>query len=228
MLAVRAAILDLDGLLIDSEPLWRRTEQEVFATVGLELDDADCRRTTGLRTDALVDYWFQRQPWPGPSPVEIGRRLEARVLELVRAEGAAMPGATACLDLLEAAGLALAVASSSPLAIIDAALGRLGFGHRIRLRCTSLDEAAGKPDPAVYLTAARRLGVVPAVCLAFEDSAPGVAAAHAAGMRVVAVPDPAARTDPAFAAADLVLSSLEQLSRGHLAALETSPKLSAS
>jgi len=206
-----AAILDLDGLLIDSEPLWRRAEREVFGSVGLALTEDDCRRTTGLRCDAVVAYWFERRRWSGPSQAEVERRLDARVLELVRAEGRAMPGVDEALAVLEAAGLRLAVASSSTAGLIDAALARLGLDRRIPIRCSSYDEPAGKPDPAVYLTAARRLGVDPVACLAVEDSAPGVEAAWRAGMAVVAVPDPEQRGLAGFARADVALGSLREL-----------------
>jgi sugar-phosphatase len=206
-----AAILDLDGLLIDSEPLWRQAEQEVFGAVGLALTEDDCRRTTGLRCDAVVAYWYERRPWSGPSQAEVQRRLDARVLALVRTEGRAMPGVDAALDVLEGAGLRLAVASSSTRALIDAALERLGLDRRIAIRCSSFDESAGKPDPAVYLTAARELGVEPARCVAVEDSAPGVEAAWRAGMSVVAVPDPEQRGLAGFDRADVVLGSLGEL-----------------
>lgn len=208
---MEAAILDLDGLLINSEPLWRRAEREVFGSVGLALTDDDCRRTTGLRCDAVVAYWFERRPWSGPSQAEVQRRLDARVLELVRTESRPMPGVDAALGVLEGAGLRLAVASSSTPELIDAALERFGLDRRIPVRCSSYDEPAGKPDPAVYLTAARKLGVEPARCLAVEDSAPGVEAAWRAGMAVVAVPDPEQHGLAGFDRADVVLGSLGEV-----------------
>lgn len=211
--AVRVAIFDLDGLLVDSEPLWRRAEREVFARVGLELSDDDCRTTLGMRCDAVVNYWFQKKPWRGPTRAEVQQRIEDRMLELLRTDGRAMPGVTHALDLLEENHLPLAVASSSTITHIDAALHSIGIGGRITVRCSSMDEEHGKPHPAVYLAAARRLDIEPADCLAFEDSLLGVEAAYRAGMKVIAVPDADADVSKGFGHADVVLGSLAELTK---------------
>jgi HAD superfamily hydrolase (TIGR01509 family) len=205
-----AVVFDLDGVLIDSEPLWRRAEQEVFRTVGLHLTEADCRTTTGLRCDDVVSHWFARQPWSGPSCHEIERRITGRVIALLAAEGRALPGAVQAVRATRAEGLEAAVASSSSPELIDAALERLGLGDDLTVRCSSFDEAGPKPAPDVYLTAARRLGVSPAFCLAVEDSGPGVASALAAGMTVVAVPDAEHARDPSIRRAHVLLSDLTQ------------------
>jgi sugar-phosphatase len=117
---------------------------------------------------------------------------------------------TAAIALFERCGLRLAIASSSPRRLIDAVCDRLGLG-RIDVRCSAMDEARGKPAPDVYLTAARRLGVTAAQCLAVEDSLNGLASARAAGMTCIAVPDPLLAADPRYGAADLVLRSLADL-----------------
>ena len=213
---IRAAIFDLDGLLVDSEPLWRKAEREVFAEVGLELTDNDCRTTIGMRCDAVVAHWYARSPWTDLSTQQVQRQIENRMLTLLRGEGRAMPGVEHALDLLESREIRLAVASSSTTAHIDAALQRIGVAERFAVRCSSMDEERGKPDPAVYLTASRRLDIAPDHCLAFEDSLLGVEAAFRAGMRVIAVPDAHADVTDGFGHADVVLSSLAQLSANHL------------
>ena len=86
---MRAVIFDMDGLLIDSEPLWRLAEREVFAEVGLQLTDADCERTTGLRTDDLVGFWFDLFPWSGPSQGSICDAINSRAVELIEQKGTA-------------------------------------------------------------------------------------------------------------------------------------------
>ena len=213
----RAAIFDLDGLLVDSEPLWRRAEREIFAEIGLELSDDDCRSTMGLRCDAVVALWFRRRPWADDvSPAEVQRRIEERVLSLMRMEGKAMPGVDHVLRLVEEAGCKLAVASSSCSALIDVALERLGLNDRFPVRCSAFDDEHGKPHPAVFLRAARDLGVEPGNCVVFEDSVAGVEAGRRAGMRVIAVPDPDHRDDHAFLEADVVLESLCDLLPDHL------------
>lgn len=213
---LKAAIFDLDGLLVDSEPLWRQGEREVFAEIGLMLSDDDCRSTMGMRCDAVVALWYQRCPWPNESPDEVQKRIEARVLALMRAQGQAMPGVGHALDLVESIGCRLAVASSSNQMLIDGALERLGILDRFQARCTAFDEEYGKPHPAVFLAAARQLGVDPRTCIAFEDSPPGVESARRAGMKVVAVPDAEHQEHPGFDGADIVLESLVDLRLEHL------------
>jgi len=206
-----AAIFDLDGLLVDSEPLWVRAEREVFAGVGLGLTDQDCARTTGLRIDEVTAWWFARRPWTGAGPAELAARIVTRVAELMATEGRALPGAQQAVAMLAAAGVPLALASSSSHRLIDAALDRLDLGAAFPVRCSAQDEARGKPDPAVYLRAAAALSLPPAACVALEDSPSGLAAALAAGMRCIAVPDPARRAEPCWGDALCVLDSLEAL-----------------
>ncbi|HJL14116.1 MAG TPA: hexitol phosphatase HxpB [Sandaracinaceae bacterium LLY-WYZ-13_1] len=207
----RAAIFDMDGLLVDSEPWWRRAEVELFATVGLALEESDCEATTGLRIDEVTAHWFARAPWEGPSPHALAERIVDRMVAIVGARGAPMPGAVEAVARCADAGLRLAVASSSPERLIDATLARLGLAERFELRCSAEHERFGKPHPAVFLRCAERLGVDPAACLVLEDSLNGVLAAKAARMTCVAVPEATQRGDPRFCIADRVLGSLREL-----------------
>ncbi len=213
---MRAAIFDMDGLLIDSEPLWRRAEREVFSTVGIEFSEEDGEATMGMRTDEVVDWWYQRHPWRNPAKAAVGAAIVARVVELVRAEGESLPGVDHALEICRQQGLAVALASSSSEELICVVLDHLGLAKRFELRCSAERERFGKPHPAVFLTAARRLGLEPADCVVLEDSRAGVAAARAAGMRVIAVPPANLRDDAGYAAADVVLASLADLVPHHL------------
>jgi len=209
---MRAVIFDMDGLLIDSEPLWRRAEREVFAEVGLHLTDADCERTTGLRTDDLVGFWFDLFPWSGPSQESVGAAINARAVELVEQHGVAMPGAVEAVEAARAAGFAVGLATSSFDELIVTVIRKIGLRDAFEVTASGTDEKAGKPDPAVYLTAARKLGVDPRLCVAVEDSTVGVRAARAAAMRVIAVPAPHHFHLPGFGDADVKLRSLEEFS----------------
>jgi mannitol-1-/sugar-/sorbitol-6-/2-deoxyglucose-6-phosphatase len=205
----------MDGLLIDTEPVWRVAESAVFAGLGISLSETDLLDSTGQPIDELVRAWRQRRSRhdgsaPEPTDAEVAERITDQVIEHVRAEGQPMPGVTATIACFERHGLALAIASSSPLRLIDAVCDRLGLAG-IHVRCSGLDEARGKPAPDVYLTAARRLGAAPASCLALEDSPHGIAAAKSAGMRCIAVPDPLLAADPRYHEADLVIGSLTEL-----------------
>ena len=209
---MKAAIFDMDGLLIDSEPLWQEAEITVFRSVGVTLTRELCRETVGVRIDGVVRHWYEKFPWQGES-LEV---VEAEILEvvsrLVVERGTLMPGVREAIDKLSAAKYELAVASSSPMRLIRTALEKLGIIDCFSVLHSADAEDEGKPNPAVYLSAMSRLGVEPNNCIAFEDSAIGVRAAKSAGARVIAVPDPADVTNPGFANADVVLSSLADFS----------------
>ena len=209
---MQAAIFDMDGLLIDSEPLWRLAETEVFAQVGVSLSDRMCEETMGLRTDEVVRHWYQRYPWQGRSPRWVEDQIVRRVEHLIRRRGVALPGVHEALATLQAATCPIALASSSPPVLIDAVLETLGLERTFEIRCSASDEEHGKPHPAVYLSAAARLGIDPADCVAFEDSMTGLRSAKAAGMKVVVVPAESRYEDPRFDEADWKLPSLAQFS----------------
>lgn len=209
---MKVAIFDMDGLLIDSEPLWRQAERRVFRTVGVDLTDAMCHETQGLRSDEVVAYWYRRFPWTGKSRERVGAELIEAVIRLIVDAGEALPGVYDALSALRVSGLRLGLASSSPPRLIEAVVRKLGIEHCFAAMCSAVDHERGKPDPAVYLAAASRLEVAPAECVAFEDSVPGVRSAKAAGMRVVAVPAPSQYADPAFDIADWKLHSLADFS----------------
>ena len=204
----------MDGLLIDSEPVWRVAEASVFASLGIELTESDLLDSTGQTIAELIPVWRQRAAGPDASTElsddDIADRITDQVIAYVAAEGAPMPGVTEAIELFRKYGLHLAIASSSPQRLIDAVCQRLGLTD-IEVRRSALDELNGKPAPDVYLAAARDLGVAPETCLAIEDSAHGVAAAKSAGMRCIAVPDPLLAADPGYRRADLVLTSLTAL-----------------
>ncbi len=212
----------MDGLLIDTEPVWRVAEAGVFASLGIELTESDLLGSTGQTIAGLIPEWRQRLAAPDASTElsddAIADRITDQVIAYVVAEGGPMPGVTEAIELFRKYGLRLAIASSSPQRLIDAVCQRLGLTD-IEVRCSALDELNGKPAPDVYLAAARELGVAPEACLAIEDSAHGVAAAKSAGMRCIAVPDPLLAADPGYRRADLVLPSLTALDEAALRGL---------
>jgi sugar-phosphatase len=210
----------MDGLLIDSEPFWREAEIIAFASVGVALTDAMCRETIGLRVDDVVEYWYRRHPWQTTSKAEVERRIIDEGVRLIRLRGEPMAGVAEATGLVASLGLRAALVSSSPHRLIRAVVERLDLGDTFELVHSAEDEEYGKPHPAVYLTAARRLGVLPTACLAIEDSLTGVLAAKAARMRCVAVPEACARDDPRFSLADATLASLAELTRDVVARLD--------
>jgi HAD superfamily hydrolase (TIGR01509 family) len=226
-LTARAVVLDMDGLLIDTEPVWRIAGENVFTALGVQVSRAELLDTTGIRIDEMVRALLPPASGPGPSPAgapvlhpaEVADRITDLVVDHVRRQGVPMPGVPEAIALFRRSGLQLAIASSSPARLIDAVCARLGLD--IEVRCSALDEPRGKPAPDVYLAAARRLGLSPARCLAVEDSPAGVVAAKEAGMSCLAVPDPLLAGDPRYRRADLVLPSLTELDEPVLRTLTT-------
>lgn len=202
-------IFDMDGLLVDSEPLWVRAEIEVFGAVGVRLSEADCATTKGLRIDDVVAHWHAIHRWASPAREDVEQRLVARVAELVRAEGRALPGVAPAIAAARALTSEIALASSSPRALIDAVLDRLELHGVFGVVQSAQTEPYGKPHPGIFLTTAKALGVPPTECVVLEDSMTGVLAAKAARMACIAVPEVHPTHDPRFVIADRVVGSLE-------------------
>jgi sugar-phosphatase len=197
----------MDGVLVDSEPLWHEAEIAVLAPLGVPLTRELCLQTTGVRVDGVVQHWRARHPWgEHPGDHEVVGAIVDGVVQRVLARGEPMRGAQAALAAVGA--LPLGLASSSPQRIIDAVLDRLGVRNRFAVVQSAESLPRGKPDPLVYLLACEALGVDPQFTVAVEDSSSGLRAARAAGMIVVAVPDPAAHVPDALHEADVVLDSL--------------------
>jgi sugar-phosphatase len=209
---MKAAIFDMDGVLIDSEPLWRLAEKHLFGLLGVYLTDEMCEETTGYRTDQTVAHWYTRQPWQGKSVQAVEQELIARVKELIEAHGTAMTGAYEILEALKRRRFKLGLASSSPHVLIHSVLDKLSLTHYFEATCSAMDEKHGKPDPAVYLSTAERLGAAPRDCVVFEDSLAGIRAAKSAGMMVIAVPAASQYGDGRFGEADMRLRSLADFS----------------
>lgn len=209
---MRAFIFDMDGLLIDSEPLWREAEIAVFGSVGISLSDQQCRETTGLRTDEVVRYWYAKSPWDGPDCEQVMERLLDAAQRLIVEHGVLMAGARDALSAAHTQGARLAIASSSPMRLIEAVVEKFALGGYFSVLHSAEQESVGKPDPAVYRTTMSLLDAPAHECVAFEDSLSGVRAAKAAGAMVIAVPSPDDANHPGFALADLVLPSLSHFS----------------
>ena len=209
---MKAAVFDMDGLLIDSEPLWRQAEKSTFREVGIELTDQMCHETLGLRADEVVAHWYGKFPWTGATLEEVEIRLVSSVQRLISAHGQPLKGVCTTLSVLSEAGFKLGLASSSPHVLIETVVGKLDVRDYFAVMCSAVDEDRGKPDPAVYLKAAEKLGVDPTNCIAFEDSVSGVRSAKSAGMSVIAVPAENQYCEREFEMADIKLRSLAEFS----------------
>jgi HAD superfamily hydrolase (TIGR01509 family) len=184
----QAVIFDMDGLLVDSEPVWEITEQAMLAARGRQPDPEIRKTLIGLR---MRDFWLgMSSAYELSDSIEVlSDEIVARMTELIAAGVEARPGARELLDYLYARQIPCAIASSSPMPIIDATVTAQGWDRYFQMRVSGDEVTHGKPAPDIYLEAARRLGFAPAACLALEDSPNGARAAVAAGMICYAVPD---------------------------------------
>ncbi len=214
---IKAVIFDMDGLLINTEPYWQKTEREIFSgLLEMEIDEEMQQATFGMRTDEQIHYWYHHRPWPNPDFKKIERIYNQKILKFFLEEAELMPGAEYILDFFRNTGLNMALASSSSMELIETFVDRFNLRSFFSLLNTAETEEYGKPHPAVYITTASILSVHPSRCLAFEDSLNGVIAARAATMKVVAVPDPAHKDLPGYGIANMKLSSLTQFGNEQL------------
>ncbi len=216
---IAAVIFDMDGLLIDSEPLWRIAETRAMNAIGVPMVEEDGFLTMGLRTDEVVEYWFARHPWSEPSKREVEGAIVGNVIALIEARGEALPGAVEAVRAMRSGGYKVGLATSSSMEIIQAVLAKIGLQDEFDVLQSAEHEPYGKPHPSVYIECARRLGVAPDTCLALEDSPAGVLAAKAARMQCIAIPPPELRDDNRYCIADLQLESIEQFGIATVATL---------
>ncbi len=181
-----AVAFDMDGLLVDSEPLWFLAESAVMARLGGDFGPADQYPLVGGSLAVTVEYLLAKASRPAAPAVVARWLIESMVAQISTQPLAVLPGAASLLAEVRAAGLPCALVTSSVPAVVDAVLARLDV--RFDVVVGGADVARTKPDPEGYLLAAEKLGADPRRCIALEDSPNGVAAAEAAGYRVVAVP----------------------------------------
>lgn len=212
---IQAAIYDMDGLLVDTEWLWQDAELQVFPPLGVPLTREMCLQTMGMRVEEVVSHWNAQYPF-SKSEEDVVRDIVDAVTALILEKAELKEGVMHSIQLMQSRGYALAVASSSPSALIETVLRRFGLWEAFPLFRSAEDEAYGKPHPAVYLRTAEALGIAPTACLALEDSFNGLLSAKSARMHTLVVPDPAQFDDPKWVIADLKLKSLAELKENML------------
>ncbi|WP_018654430.1 HAD family hydrolase [Actinomadura flavalba] len=187
-MTVRAIVFDLDGVLVDSEPIWEEVRRAYVDEHGGTWQPDTQRRLMGMSTDEWSEY-LARDLIGGLSADEVAYgvidRMSARYMKSVPL----LPGAVEAVERLGET-FRLGLASSSPGALIDLLLGQMGVASRFVTTVSTEEVDAGKPAPDGYLAAAARLDVPAPMCLAIEDSSNGVRSAYRAGMHVIAVPRP--------------------------------------
>jgi sugar-phosphatase len=208
---VRAVVFDLDGLMFDSQPFWQAAQLEVFPQVGASITRQDTIDTTGMRVNEMVQMCYAKSPWDSISRDEVCDRIVNRVTELVQQHKPAMPGLNHAIEICQQQGLKLAIASSSPLTLIQTTIEALKLEGVFSVKTSGESLRYAKPHPEVYLNACAALEVEPQECVAIEDSFIGLIAAKAAQMKTIVIPEQSMASQQRFVIADRRLASLEEL-----------------
>ena len=216
---LKAAIFDLDGLLIDSEPHWKQVETKVFIDLGIPFKIEWCEQTVGMRIDEVVDFWKKRFPEQIQNNSAIVDRIVFLMEEAIEKSANIKPGVNYILNLFHDNKTPIAIASSSFMVLIKAAVKRMAIENKIDTLVSAQGLKHGKPHPDVFLKTAEELKVDPSNCIVFEDSIAGMEAGLSAGMKVVAIPEIHNRSEQAFDRAHLKLESLDQFDLALIAGL---------
>jgi len=213
---LNTVIFDIDGLLINSEPLWNQAAAEIFAGYGVHLTPEAYATTTGLRTKEFVAWWLSRF---GQDPAifpQVEKEIVELVLQKINDEAETLPGVNYIFDFFHRKGFHIGLATSSPPELIEIAKKITGIAPYVMAAASAEALPYGKPHPQVYLDCAASLGVRPIQCLCFEDSFNGMIAAKAARMKCVVVPHADERGQSKWGAADLQINSLEHFTDSDL------------
>lgn len=210
----------MDGLLIDSEPLWREAAQHVFAQYNIRLSADEYKTTTGLRSREFVRWWFSKYNVEEKEMKHAEDKLVKTVIELVQTRGKVMPGVDYIFQFFKEHNFKIGLASSSNMELINVVVDMLHLRDNLHAITSAENLFYGKPHPQVYLNCAEELNSNPVECVCFEDSFNGMIAGLAARMQCVVVPEHLQYTQERWGAASLKISSLKNFNHLHLDLLE--------
>jgi HAD superfamily hydrolase (TIGR01509 family) len=202
-------IFDMDGLLIDSEPLWQEAGTEIMANYGKQLTTAQYETTIGLRTREWLEYWFRYFKIPEHTIAEAEVKIVDAVIGKIKEKGKALPGVEYIFQYFKSKQYKIGLATSSPLHMANVVIEKLGISKYLDTVTSAEHLPFGKPHPQVFMQCAAELGSDVLTCICFEDSFNGMIAAKAAKMKCVVVPAHNQLKDDRWGAADLKISSLQ-------------------
>lgn len=206
-----AVIFDMDGVLIDSEPLWKIAMENVFQSIGCPLTKNDFKKTVGLRIDEVIRFWFEHVGWEGKSAQEVEKEIVAQMIDLIQKNGVPLLGVIETLDYLKENNFKIGLGTSSYSILIEAVLTTLDIKDKFDFTHSAEHEDFGKPHPAVYLSVAQKLNVDPKKCLVIEDSLNGIIAGKAAKMKVVCIPEKTHDPEPKLILADAQFEDMQKM-----------------
>lgn len=208
---IRAVIFDMDGVLIESESLWRKAMIQGFREVGMELSEADCRKTMGLRIGEVIDLWIKQFGFLHLKASFIENRIIELLLEYIEKNGEFIHGIPELLQFCNEKNIKTGLATSSSHRLMNAVLKKLELESQFSATLSAEYMDYGKPHPQVFLECASKLNVPAQQCLVIEDSFNGAVAAKAAQMKVVAVPDEDHVHVKGFAIADYRAKNMDEV-----------------
>ncbi len=211
---INTVLYDMDGLLLDTEPLWGVSMLRVAKKHRIPITAAQFKETTGLRIYEVTDHWAIHYPWEGNTPKEVADEILDDIIASSKASAGVLKGVVKSLKLLKKHNYKIGLASSSPKHMIDALVDHFDLTKYFDVITSADAVELGKPHPAVFLHCAESLGSKPNECLVLEDSVNGMIAGKAARMKVIVVPDELHFDDPRFSVADGKLRSLEDFDLG--------------
>ncbi|SMB87090.1 sugar-phosphatase [Pasteurella testudinis DSM 23072] len=210
-MGISAVIFDMDGILIDSEPLWQQAGVDYFNQIGLPVSMADMQPMTGVPSDEVVRRFYRQYGAAALSVETATEQYHHTATELILQRKPLFDGVKPLLARLAQRNIKMAVASASPHALLQQITEKCGIRHYFSALVSAADMPYSKPNPAVYLCAAQQLGVEPHFALGIEDSVTGMTAVKAAAMRCIVIPSVAEKDDPRWALADYKLDSLDHI-----------------
>ncbi len=205
---IKAVIFDMDGVIIDSEPLWRKAMIQSFVELGIPFTDDHCRITTGLRFKEVAEFWFKEHQINQTSVNEFDTLVINRLCDLIETEGKPMKGVNEILRFLKENDFKIGVGTSSNTKLMNKVVDVLNIRHYFDALTSAEFLEYGKPHPHVFLNCAEILSIKPNACLVIEDSINGIIAGKAAQMKVVAIPEDINKNNSKFAIADFTVDSL--------------------
>lgn len=209
--AFKAVIYDMDGVLIDSEPLWKIAMEQIFGKYGSTLTPQDFQKTVGLRIDEVIHFWNQHEKWGLTNEKEVETQIIDTLIQLIRQDPKELKGVSNSLQFFKTKGYQIGLATSSSSLLIQTVLEALQIGHYFDFTYSAEHEAFGKPHPGVYLKVAETLQVNPQACLVIEDSWNGVLAGLSARMKVCCIPEKTHLPHPNLVVADFHYEDLDSL-----------------
>ncbi len=211
---INTVLYDMDGLLLDTEPLWGVSMLRVAKKHNIPITKERFKDTTGLRIYEVTDHWAIHFPWEGKNAREVADEILDDIIASSKASAGVLKGVEQSLKLLRKHNYKVGLASSSPKHMIDALVDHFDLAKYFDVITSADAVKLGKPHPAVFLHCAESLGSKPNECLVLEDSVNGMIAGKAARMKVIVVPDELHFDDPRFSLADGKLRSLEDFDIG--------------